>query len=165
MKNKFDRYTNTGKALMSTSYILMIISFVMLFLNVFKIFEDEIVPKLIISWLLIAAGIWYLCFQYFTKKEYFDKEILPHMHLPSRDLFAVSFIYTIVVCILMIFNVLILKYGIWLLSLGLMLQSVFCVTNEFGINGPKKKLGVIACVLVFLVLIMFMFVCKTYFNI
>ena len=153
MKKILNNYTNIGKILLGISIVSFIFGIIFSFIYSYKMF---------ILGALIASNIHYINFQYFSTKEYWDKNLGPYMHKKSRNIFAVFFTATIISISLGLLNVLKPIISLYACSIGLMGASIACVLNEYGINGPKKKLGIIACITVFFAIISFIYMCKTF---
>ena len=152
MKEFFNYFKPAGKTLTIFSLILLIGSIVSSFFLGWEF---------LICGLLIDATLDYLTIQYFTTEEGFQKLFQNKINKKSRNYFALFFTITTIILCLGIFKVINSSLTLYLTAAGLLAQSIACVFNEYGINGEKKKKGIIACIVVFFALILFIYLAKT----
>lgn len=134
---KLNNYTPSGQVVLLLSVFLVAIGIVISFFTTYRVFLCS---------LYMTAAMDYLNMQYLTTKEYWDRVLGPRMYKPSRDMFALFFVATALSLCILTLNLASLDISMPLLSLSLAGASVACVFNEYGINGPKKELGLVACV-------------------
>ena len=153
MKEYLNNYKPIGKFLTIFSLIILILGIIASF----------VFPP--IKWYIVGIAmstiIDYIAMQYFSTEEYWNKVMGGRIHKKSRNLFALAFAFTGISLSLGVIHIISKINALYMVSAGLMIASIACVFNEYGIDGEKKKKGILACIVVAIALIMLIYLCKT----
>ena len=136
MNKSISDYTIIGKAATLISLMLIVLG----------IFCSSGNLRILLCCIYLSIGLDYISLQYFTKKDYWNKAMGNRIHKPSRNMFALFFVATMLALCILTLNVVSRYISTALLSLALLGDVVSCVFNEYGIDSPRKITSLVACI-------------------